>query len=96
MVPLSNLRNDIGSRSQPRGRDLPVAKSEDLEQREGFLCLLIAVDILNDDLGFAVLGDDQRFLPVRKLAYDLGSMGFEVADWLDSAGKFQGLLPRWV
>ena len=96
MVPLSNLRNDIGGRSQPRGLDLSVAKSEDLEQRKGFLCLLIAVYILDDDLGFTVLGDDQWFLPFRKLAYDLGSMGFEVADWLDSARELRGLLPRWV
>ena len=46
--------------------DLAATQCEDLEQRNGLLHLLVCVDILDDHLGFAVLGDDQGFPLVRK------------------------------
>jgi len=40
----------------------------------------MALDVLYDYLGFAVLGDNQRFLLFGKISHDFSSMGLQVAD----------------
>ena len=87
LSPLPKPRDDIGDRLHLTCFDLTATQCEDLEQRNGLLHLLVAVDILHDHLGFAVLGDDQGFPLDPKRAYDLGGMGLKVTDRLDLVGQ---------
>ena len=43
--------------------DLAVSQRENLEQRDRFLHVLVAVGILNDHFGLTVPGDDRELLP---------------------------------
>jgi len=65
--------------------NLAFAEREDLEQSERFLCLLVAGNILDDYLRFAVLGDNERLSLFGQLPYDFRGVSFQVADGLDLA-----------
>ena len=41
-------------------------------------------DVLNDGLGFPILGDDQRLLLPPKVVENLRGIGLQIADRLDS------------
>ena len=89
---LPKPHNDIGGGLHLTRFDLATAQRENLEQCNGLLRLLVAVDILQDHLGFTVLSDNQGFPPVPERAHDLGGMGLEVADGFDPVGQF----PRYL
>ncbi len=59
--------------------NLRIGRGEHLEKREGLLRLLVATDILQHGLGFAMHRDDDRILPLRQAANDLRRMRLEMA-----------------
>ena len=80
LSPLAKPCDHLGGGLHLTRFDLAAAQGEDLEQRNGLLHPLVAVDVLYDRLGFAILSDDQGLLLVPERAHDLGSVGFEVTD----------------
>ena len=65
---LPKPRNDFGRRLHPTGIDLTIPQREHLEKSHAFLHLLVAVDVLHDGLGLAILCDDQGLRLVRERA----------------------------
>jgi len=49
---------------RPPAPDVLLAPGKDLQKRQGFLHPLIRTDVLHDDLGFAIVGYDERLLCV--------------------------------
>jgi hypothetical protein len=45
--------------------------------------LLVAFDVLYNDFGFAILGDDEWLLLFRKVSYDFSGMGLQITDGLN-------------
>lgn len=61
-----------------------IAQREDFQQRQRVLRLLERGHVLQDSLGFTILGDYQRFTLLGEVCQNLGSVGLEVAygfDW---------------
>jgi hypothetical protein len=48
---------------------------QDFQESHGFLGLLVALDVLDDPLGFAILCDNQRLSLFAKIPYNFGGMG---------------------
>ena len=65
-------------------RELLIPQRQNLEKRRGFLALFESDDVLNDGLGFPILGDDQRLLLPPKVVENLRGIGLQIADRLDS------------
>ena len=63
--------------------NLPRAQRKNLEQRHGFLRLLVAFDVLYDSLGFSILRDDPRFPAFAQPPDDFGGVSLEEADGPD-------------
>ncbi len=60
--------------------DLTGPERQDLQESHCFLGLFVAFDVLYDHLGFAVLGDDQRFPAFVQFPYDFSGMSLQVTD----------------
>lgn len=60
------------------------------------LLLLVAHNIHDNELGFAILSDQHRLTALRDVFDDLGSMALEVADGLDLVEYFIGASPSGI
>lgn len=67
---------------------------EDLEQRESFLRLFVAMDVHQNGAGLPVLGNHDRFPLLLKLIEHLGGMRFDKADGLDLGGEANSTPPE--
>jgi len=66
--------------------DLAVTESQDFQKRQGALRLLIALNVLDNNFGFTVLGDNQRLPLFAQVPHDFCGMGLKITDRLDLAG----------
>ena len=61
--------------------NLIIAKGKNLEQCKRLFILFIALDVLNHDFGFTVLGNDQGLFLLTQLTNDISCMSLEITDW---------------
>jgi hypothetical protein len=63
--------------------DLMVAEGQDLQKGHRFQGLFVALYVLYDHFGLAVLGDNKWFPLRAHIADDFGGVGLQVADRFD-------------
>ena len=86
----NNCRSSLANASRagvsfPRF-NLPSTNCQNLEQGHGFFGLFVALNILNDAGGFAILRDDQRLAGFGHFCNRFGRVVFEIADGFDLFG----------
>lgn len=75
------------------GVDLRLAEREYFQQRQRLLRLLIGSDILDNGLGFSILGNDERLSFRSQTGEYLRSVRFEVTDRFDLGGISHRTVP---
>ena len=71
----------------PAASDLPLASCQYLEQRQCLLSPFESVDILKDDLGLSVMGNDEGSLVAGEVSDKTRGVCFEIADWFYGTAK---------
>src|SRR5439155_18688033 len=85
----TNPAKGVVHRRDPPSADALPALSQNLEQREAVLELLVDTYVLEDSLGLTVLGDDHGHLRLRDVPQHFGGMRLEVADGLHRLARLQ-------
>ena len=73
-----NPREYIRGRDRPAFLYFPAALRKQLEQGNRLFLLFIALHIHDDELGLAILGDQQRFARLGQGRDDFGRMTLEI------------------
>src|SRR5215470_688893 len=74
-------------------RNVLVCQCQYLQESQSFLRLLIARDVLQHRLRFAIDSDDHRHLALDNVVNDISSLRLELADRLHAIRKFHGRTP---